>query len=184
MSVHPEPQYANRVIVGATPVLPRSAYWDIEIQMDKKLFGKNYLQSPFRSQALAEVLDFYYKGHHWEKIQPNPTTKEYIDRINFLSDTWIEGLVAHHDTRYLGDLSGGQAFGKIVTRTFILTSNQELAFYDFPVIDNHSQFKENYRLLLDSMNVEETTIQKIIDESNYAFELNRNLFDSLAVLME
>ena len=59
-------------------------------------------------------------------------------------------LVAHHYTRYLGDLSGGQAIGRILDRTFEL-DGQGVAFYDFPEIEKPKLYKDGYRARLDAL---------------------------------
>ena len=49
---------------------------------------------------------------------PPPTA--YRARLLEQAAEWAALLVAHHYTRYLGDLSGGQAIGRILDRTFEL----------------------------------------------------------------
>ena len=148
------------------------------------VLGRVYFSSLFRSEALRRDLIFYFGDHRWQEMQPNKATETYVQRINSLSEEWVDGLVAHHYTRYLGDLSGGQALRRIVAKTFKLPSSDGLAFYDFPQIENHSQFKEGYRLALDSMPLDNHSVQKIVDEANLAFRLNRGVFDSMANLFE
>jgi heme oxygenase len=150
-----------------------------ECHHEHVVLGKIYFPTLFRSEALRQDLNFYYGGTHWEKVLPKETTKTYVQRINDLSDEWVEGLVAHHYTRYLGDLSGGQALKRIVAKTFNLSSGNGLAFYEFLHISNHSQFKDEYRILLDSMQLDDDTSRKIVDEANHAFKLNCGVFDSM-----
>jgi heme oxygenase len=148
------------------------------------VLGKIYFPTLHRREALIQDLSFYYGGNHWEAVLPHEATQTYVQRLNALSDAWVEGLVAHHYTRYLGDLSGGQVLKRIVAKTFELSSSEGLAFYEFSQITDHSQFKDEYRALLDSMPVDDTTSQKIVDEANHAFELNRGVFDSMMKLIE
>lgn len=141
--------------------------------------GMVFFPELFRSKAIQQDLQFYYGNTGWKKLQPNNATKKYVDHITSLSVGWVEGLIPHLYTRYLGDLSGGQALKRIVTKTFNLNSEKGVAFYDFPQIENQKQFKENYRSLLDSMDFDEVMVSKIVDEANLAFQLNRDIFDSL-----
>ncbi len=143
------------------------------------VFGRIYYPSLYRRNALIQDLNYFYEGNHWEDILPHKATVNYVKRIASLSNEWVEGLIAHHYTRYLGDLSGGQVLRRIVKKTFNLSSNEGLAFYDFPQITDHSQFKDAYRAQLDSMPLDEITSQKIVDEANHAFALNRKVFDSM-----
>ncbi|MDZ7289591.1 MAG: biliverdin-producing heme oxygenase [candidate division KSB1 bacterium] len=144
-----------------------------------KVLGKIYFPALYRRQALLQDLNFYYGDNHWEEVPARKATQIYVQRLDALSDEWVEGLVAHHYTRYLGDLSGGQVLKRIVANTFNLSSRQGMAFYEFPQIPDYSQFKDEYRAQLDSMPVDETTCQKIVDEANHAFALNREVFETM-----
>jgi heme oxygenase (biliverdin-producing, ferredoxin) len=99
----------------------------------------------------------------------------YRDRIN--GAPWGGALVAHHYTRYLGDLSGGQIIGKMLDRTFGL-SGAGLAFYDFPV--RAKPYKDEYRDRLDGLTLNADEIGRAVDEVKVAFRLNQGLFDELA----
>lgn len=138
----------------------------------------------YRQEALIRDLDFYFENNDWRDLQPHEATQTYVQRIDALSSEWVEGLIAHHYTRYLGDLSGGQALKRIVAKTFQLSSSEGIAFYEFPGIEDYAQFKKKYRAQLDSMRIDEKTIQKIVNEANRAFDLNRGVFDSLAKMYQ
>lgn len=155
-----------------------------ERHCNHNLIKEIYFPALYRSKALVQDLNFYYGGDRWEEVPPHPATKTYVERINALSDEWVEGLVAHHYTRYIGDLSGGQILKRIVTKMFNLTSGEGVAFYEFPHIPDYSQFKDEYRAKLDSMALDAITTQKLVDEANYSFELNREVFNSMMMLME
>lgn len=135
----------------------------------------------YRLTALEQDLNFYYGDESWREIPLLEATSSYTSRILELSNTWVEGLVAHHYTRYLGDLSGGQILKRMVAKMFNLSSGDGLSFYDFPEISDHGQFKNEYRARMDVMLIDDVTAQKIVDEANHAFELNRRVFDSLYV---
>lgn len=149
------------------------------LHREHDVLGKLYFPALFRSEALRHDLDFYFGGAQWQEMPPQGATKTYVQRINALSNDWVEGLVAHHYTRYLGDLSGGQMLKRIVAKTFNSDSGNGLAFYEFPQISNHAQFKDEYRILLDSLRVDEQTARKLVHEANLAFELNCGVFDSM-----
>lgn len=155
-----------------------------QIHSRHDILGKIFFPSLFRTEALRRDLNFYFGDDRWKEMQPTTATESYVQRINTLSNEWVDGLVAHHYTRYLGDLSGGQVLRRIVAKTFKLTSSKGLAFYDFPQIDNLSEFKDKYRITLDSMPVDKHLIERIVDEANLAFQLNRDVFDSMTDLSE
>ncbi len=85
--------------------------------------------------------------------------------------------MAHHYTRYLGDLSGGRGIGKILDRTFDL-GGAGLAFYDFPV--RPKPYKDAYRTRLDALAADAGDIDRIVGEVKIAFGLNQAIFDELA----
>ncbi|MCX8063128.1 MAG: biliverdin-producing heme oxygenase [Anaerolineales bacterium] len=138
-----------------------------------------YLPALFRHSALEEDLRFYYGDENWRDIAPLSATETYVQRIRVLSQEWPIGLVAHHYTRYLGDLSGGQAMKRIVAKMFHLASEQGLAFYNFPQIQNYTAFKNDYRARLDAMPIDDATAEIVVAEAKYAFELNQKVFTDM-----
>lgn len=105
-------------------------------------------------------------------------TIEYVSHINTLIKNKDEiRLLAHHYTRYLGDLSGGQAIGALVARNFSIPPNF-LSFYEFEEIGDKVRYKETYRENLDTL-IAEDDHQTFIDEAILAFEFNRKIFLAL-----
>lgn len=132
-----------------------------------------------RTAALECDLHYYY-GADWRNyVSPTPATQRYVERLKTLASDWPLGLVAHHYTRYLGDLSGGQILKRIAIKAFKLTAGQGVAFYEFPDIPNADQFKADYRARLDALPLPDTLALKVVDEANTAFELNRQVFAEL-----
>lgn len=105
----------------------------------------------------------------------SPAAAAYAERLGAL--TWGGALVAHHYTRYLGDLSGGRGIGKILNRTYDLRG-AGLAFYEFPV--RPKPYKDAYRARLDALRPDAGQIDRIVGEVKYAFGLNQALFEELA----
>ena len=87
-------------------------------------------------------------------------------------------LVAHHYTRYLGDLSGGQAIGRILDRTFGL-GGQGLDFYDFAAVPRPKPYKDAYRARLDALPASAAEPAVVVAEVRTAFRLNQGLFAEL-----
>lgn len=116
---------------------------------------------------------------HWAPDAAREVKSEaaqaYRDRVATAS--WGGALVAHHYTRYLGDLSGGQAIGRILDRTFDL-GGAGLAFYDFPM--RPKPYKDSYRDRIDSLGLDAAGIDRAVDEVKVAFGLNQAVFDELA----
>lgn len=116
---------------------------------------------------------------HWapsaDRDVDSPAVRAYCDR--FADSHWGGVLVAHHYTRYLGDLSGGQAIGRILGRSFGLDA-EGLAFYDFPM--RPKPYKDAYRARLDGLGLDGDDIDRVVGEVKLAFGLNQRMFDELA----
>lgn len=113
-------------------------------------------------------------------FEPTPGTQRYVAHLNSISGLDDVRLIAHHYTRYLGDLSGGQAISALVARHYGATPNQ-LSFYQFPEIDNIVRYKESYRDALDGLTLDDDQLSDLVAEVALAFELNQQIFDGLAL---
>ena len=130
-----------------------------------------------RTNKLEQDLRYYY-GVMWrDKIEPSQATKNYVKRIQVIAQQTPYLLVAHHYTRYMGDLSGGQILSNITQKSLNLTT-EGLKFYEFD-IPNMKEYKDKYRQSLNDLNMSEVQTSMLIDEANYAFKLNMLLFDEL-----
>lgn len=149
---------------------------------DHPVAGKIYFPVLNRKAQLEQDLAYYY-GDNWQaEINPSDAGKIYAERLKALSETSPELLVAHAYVRYLGDLSGGQGLKRIVRSAMDLPEDQGTKFYEFdqlPDFDAQKAFKMQYRDALNSLPIDEPTAQKIVEEANYAFELNRNVMHEL-----
>jgi heme oxygenase len=105
-------------------------------------------------------------------------TAGYVSRLNEIGSVEDVRLVAHHYTRYLGDLSGGQAIGALVRRHYGLTEAQT-SFYHFAEIENIVRFKEQYRESLDKLVLTESELTELLAEVRLAFRLNQAMFAEL-----
>jgi heme oxygenase len=144
--------------------------------------GPMYFAELNRTSNLERDLAFYY-GDNWrEQIAPLPAGQVYVDRIHEIANTDPVLLVAHAYTRYMGDLSGGQALKNIVRSALKLPPDQGTGLHEFeqiPTVEAKRAFKEKYRQALNSLPVDEDTIQRIVDEATYAFQLNRDVVHEL-----
>ncbi|GLJ80178.1 biliverdin-producing heme oxygenase [Microbacterium imperiale] len=132
-----------------------------------------------RLPALEADLEFLI-GPDWrERIAPLPATRRYVARIREVGASWPGGFVAHHYTRYLGDLSGGLFIGKLMARRFGFETNG-IGFYLFAEIGDPAAFKEHYRAQLDAAPWDAAEQQRVIDEVLAAYQFNTDLFTDLA----
>jgi heme oxygenase len=126
-----------------------------------------------RLPAIDADLEFWLAGASRELH--SPAAAAYSERVRDLA--WGGSLVAHHYTRYLGDLSGGRAMGKVLDRTFEL-GGRGLAFYEFPM--RPKPYKDDYRARLDALCPDADATDRIVGEVKVAFGLNHALLDELA----
>ncbi|NBU22538.1 MAG: biliverdin-producing heme oxygenase [Actinobacteria bacterium] len=161
--------------------LPSEAYFDYIGQLApiyEAIEKWNSTELPFFDRRLDRferiIADLEYVG---TRVVCDETI-EYVKHIKKIIRQKDEvRLLAHHYTRYLGDLSGGQAIGALVARNLSIPPNF-LSFYDFDDIGDRVRYKETYRENLDTV-IDPKDHQKFIDEVILAFEYNKKIFDAL-----
>jgi heme oxygenase len=131
-----------------------------------------------RLPALEADLEFLI-GPEWRSVSaPLPSTTRYVERIREVNG-WSGGFVAHHYTRYLGDLSGGQHIYKVMQKRFGFDTNG-VGFYLFDQIASPKDFKDTYREQLDAVAWDEAERERVIDEVLTAYRLNTEVFHDLS----
>jgi heme oxygenase len=129
-----------------------------------------------RVAALKADLAFWSRGE--EPKGTSAATDAYEARVlHTLREP--ELYVAHHYTRYLGDLSGGQVIGKKLAREYGLVNGQGTEFYVFRQIPKPKLYKDRYRATLNSLPVTEAQADGIVEEVRRVFNLNGALFGEL-----
>ena len=132
-----------------------------------------------RTNSLERDLRYYY-GPNWRGLlTPSEACNTYVYRLNEVAEKDPYLLIAHHYTRYIGDLSGGQILKGIAEKALNPPRGEGLHFYDFPKIEDAKAFKKDYRAVLDSLELDEQQRNALITEANYAFRLNMYVFDEL-----
>jgi heme oxygenase len=145
---------------------------------DDVVVGPLLAESLFRRPHLEADLAVL-RGAGWRRgLEPLPATGRYAGRIATLAREWTPGYLAHHYTRYLGDLSGGQVMRRNLAEHYSLPDGA-LSFFAFPAIPKPKPFKDEYRRLLDCVPLDEPTMNRVTDEARHAFDLNTALFGEL-----
>jgi heme oxygenase len=144
--------------------------------------GSIYFPQLNRKAKLEEDLAFYY-GEDWrDRIVPSEAGEAYVARIREVSDTDPILLVAHAYVRYMGDLSGGQSLKNIVRSALDLPADKGTGLHEFdelPTVEARRAFKERYRDALNSLPIDDAMAQRIVEEANCAFKLNRDVVHEL-----
>ncbi|GAA3016308.1 biliverdin-producing heme oxygenase [Kitasatospora albolonga] len=136
----------------------------------------------FRTAALEADL-LHLRGAGWrDGLVALPATAAYAARLEELVEQWPAGYLAHHYTRYLGDLSGGQIIRGIAEKTWgFEKKGAGVHFYVFDEVGNPAAFKRDYRAKLDAAGLEldEVERRRVVEETKRAFGLNSALFADL-----
>lgn len=127
-----------------------------------------------RSDALTADLA-WWPGP--DRLPRSPALEAYVDRLARAADQ-PELLVAHHYTRYLGDLAGGQAIARALRRSYGL-GEQGLAFYRFPQVPSVVRYRQDYRARLNALPLTAGQQQRVVTEVCTAFALNTAVFVEL-----
>lgn len=184
-----ENTYVHRLVRGelsraqyAELVLQHLAiYRALEAAVDEH--ADDALIAPFHTPALARVAaleaDRAALGTDALSAKVLAATADYVARIELVRNDPAR-VVAHHYTRYLGDLSGGLFIGKAVARAF---GDDVAAFYRFPGIDDPKALKERYREALDVTPFGAEGEAALIDETLIAYDHNTRVLAALTELV-
>ncbi|MFF0309498.1 heme oxygenase (biliverdin-producing) [Streptosporangium sp. NPDC004379] len=139
----------------------------------------------YREEASARDLETIL-GPGWRTaIEPSTPTLALVARIDRTA-AWPGGYVAHHYTRYLGDLSGGQFIRRELRRIYGYGPDGGADAYRFDAVGSIPRFRKEYRARLDALPVDEDERRRIVQEARLAFRLTTEVLAGLgrAVLAE
>lgn len=129
---------------------------------------------------LTDLADLTLPGEG--DVEVLPAAKLYAARIREIGGD-AAPLIAHHYTRYLGDLSGGQALGAIFGRALgVAPGGPGISFYRFETIEKVKPYKDGYRAALDAAELGDVERDRAVAEAVVAFQLNQDLFAGLEAL--
>ena len=130
-----------------------------------------------RLPSLEADLRFLH-GPRWAaRIAALPATTTYCTRLRDAANASPSGFIAHHYTRYLGDLSGSDHLGRAIARAYGLAGDGH-RFFTFPDI-NPDAFKTYYRRLLDTLPWSRFEQDTFLAEVTEAYRLNIAVLDEL-----
>jgi heme oxygenase len=132
-----------------------------------------------RRKSLEEDLNFYFGSDWANDLSPTSSANAYVERIHHVAKQTPELLVGHHYTRYIGDLSGGQILKNIAQKAMNLPDHDGLRFYEFDEIKDEKLFKRQYSTNLDSLPINQSMADLIVEEANQAFHWNMEVFKEL-----
>ena len=134
-----------------------------------------YYPELFRTEPLNNDLKVWSEGTVSENLKQ--AVSEYKNHLLQLQNSKPHLLVSHAYVRYLGDLSGGQILGKILSKRF--PENKGLNFYNYGFSD-FTERKNVYRSQLDFIGEQVPQYaDDLCSEVITAFKLNERIFESL-----
>lgn len=139
--------------------------------------GRFVFPELFRVPALEADLRFLYGARWQSRVTALPSTTTYYTRIRSAAFDRPTGYVAHHCTRYLGDLSGGQWLGRKIVAAYGLR-RQGYRFFVFEGVDP-PLFRARYRDRLDAVRWSRAEQDAFLSEVSAAFQLNLALLAEL-----
>jgi heme oxygenase len=147
------------------------------VHRDKHTYGPFFDPRLDRGAAIAQDLDVL----DGTGLSVTAATRAYTRRLNYVAcDPLL--VLAHHYTRYLGDLSGGRAIAARLQQALGLTPTNGLALYQFHVGPAPS-YKSAYRQRLDDLDLSTGDQNRFIDEVQTAYRLNVDVLSSLDPLL-
>lgn len=131
----------------------------------------------FRLPALESDLRFLF-GSRWQsRITALSATTTYCSRIRSAAFGRATEYVAHHCTRYLGDLAGGQWLGQAVVEAYGFR-REGFRFFVFEGIDP-PLFRARYRERLNAVPWARRQQDAFLREVSAAYRLNMDLLAEL-----
>ncbi|MGA5301179.1 biliverdin-producing heme oxygenase [Nucisporomicrobium flavum] len=181
-SDHDEAQGSGFLDRLASGSLPRAAYADLATQhwfiyetleQAAVVMAADPVAGPFvfpeltRLPALTDDLAVLTSQ---DRYAPLPATERYRARLREVAFDRPWAFIAHHYTRYLGDLSGGQYLGPAIAKAYGLDGPGHRFF----VFDGVSPpaFRTRYRALLDDLALSPDDEGSLLAEVSEAYRLN------------
>jgi heme oxygenase len=187
---HERAEYSPFEVALATATIPRPAYLELLQQVypvyialeeraeelkDDAVAGRVFFPELNRREALEADIEFYGGADWRETTELLPVTEGYVERIR--NATPIQ-FVAHHYNRYMADLSGGLIICAALKREWGLDGDG-VKYYDF-AIEDATEWKNNYRSVLDGLPLSTDEKIALIDEVMAAYDFNIEMVRVLA----
>lgn len=156
-------------------------YKAIEDALDKNANNevvKNFVTKELYRHELIEKDIKYLLGDNISSMNLLASTVASISRINELSNTKPELIVAYAYTRFLADLFGGRTFYELFSKDYKI-ENEGLNYYMFKDIDDIRSYAMQYAAKLSKINLPVNLKAEFIIEVNNAYIYNLAISNEL-----
>lgn len=174
--------FLDRLVAGDLPV---AAYADLagqhffiyealesaaQAMADDPIAGVFVFPQLTRLPSIITDLEFLCGSTWADRIAALPATAAYCARLRAVAFDRPYGFIAHHYTRYLGDLAGGQDIGRAVADAYAFDGDgcRFYAFDDVETVD----FRRRYREQLDAVRWPPAEEEDFLTEVSQAYRLN------------
>jgi heme oxygenase len=134
----------------------------------------------FRTEHIERDLVHYW-GPSWKtRVDLLADTQSYVHRIVTVAAADPVAWIAHSYTRYLADLSGGLVIDKAITDAYGLQQEGRWLYtFDLGGGVDPKTWKNAYRQLLNTLDLDAETAVRLIEEALVAYQCNIALNDAL-----
>jgi len=166
------------VLLAQSYVVYAAIEEEAERLADDPLASQVIFPEVHRAEAVARDLE-HYLGPDWRnQLDILPITEAYVERIHAAAAEGPAGYIAHNYTRYLADLSGGFVIDKAITQAYSLDVDGR-HLYIFDGIDQPTVFKQNYRGILDTLDLDFDQKCRLVEEALITYEFNIKLNETI-----
>jgi len=110
-----------------------------------------------------------------------PASRAYVRAIREAAVS-PQRLLAHHYTRYLGDMAGGRVIASRLRSEYGIDA-AALTYYDFSGLDDVHAYRKQYKVNLDEAPWSEAEQAEFTEECRVAYRANSQLFAELGALV-
>lgn len=150
---------------------------NLEKHTDNEVLKEFITPEVFRAESLLKDSKFLL-GDDLESIEMCDSTKVFVNRLNEISKTDPNLLVAHAYTRYLADLFGGRTIFNIVKEKYNI-EDDGLNYYMFDEISDLKTFVMYYHQKLNLIDLTDDEKEKFLNEVSLSYVFNISISNEL-----
>ncbi len=120
-------------------------------------------------------------GQEPDAAEQLPASRAYVRAIREAAVS-PQRMLAHHYTRYLGDMAGGRVIASRLRSEYGIDPSA-LTYYDFSGLEDVHAYRKQYKVNLDEAPWTDEGKALFIEECKVAYRANSQLFDELGALV-
>lgn len=150
---------------------------NLEKHKDNEVLKEFITPEVFRAESLLKDSKFLLEGN-LDSTEICDSTKVFVNRLNEISKTDPNLLVAHAYTRYLADLFGGRTIFNIVKEKYNI-EDDGLNYYMFDDISDLKAFVMYYHQKLNLINLTDEEKDRFLNEVSLSYIFNISISNEL-----